>query len=143
MTYKTLATCTPACLLLLLSLYIPPRSLLSSVMGLLIEPAMGSRASRVAAMKEWPIITVYPLLDLLFFFFQETPHNSVFLIGFQTSANVLSMTHSYLQEFNSWLIDLVYQEMTTCHMLDFAFIVLTLYSALCGGVGLFSFGSAM
>ena len=57
LTYKTLTTSTPAYLQPLLSPYIPPRSLRSSGMGLLVEPrcstVMGSRAFHFAAPKEW------------------------------------------------------------------------------------------
>ena len=57
LTYKTLTTSTPTYFQPLLSLYVPPRSLRSSDMGLLVEPrcstVMGSRAFHVAAPKEW------------------------------------------------------------------------------------------
>ena len=57
LTYKTLTTSTPNYLQPLVSPYIPPRSLRSSVKGLLVEPrcctVMGSHAFRVAAPREW------------------------------------------------------------------------------------------
>jgi len=63
LTYKTLTTNTPTYLKPLVSPYIPPRSLRSSAMGLLVEPCfrtvMDSRAFRVAAPKEWNLLPIF------------------------------------------------------------------------------------